>query len=104
MHEYVMGNWTGLTDAWRPEPGGALVGTVIGYRRALTLYGPLAAVDIRGVDGTMRSVWLTGELLREFARQQPRPGERVCLRRLDGREERFQLAVDRSDGVKTNSL
>ena len=104
-------------EAWIPDVNESLVGELIEYREAQAKHGPARIAVIREDSGLQdRAVWLFHKvLLEEFKRLQPKPGERVGIRRLeDGQTgdftyRRFTVVVDREgdsevpdfDGLET---
>jgi hypothetical protein len=77
-------DYTGeFPPAWKPEPGDVLVGKVVRYDRGFTVYGEVRTVTIERDNGERVAVWLSSTvLLNEFAKQKPKPGERVGERLL----------------------
>lgn len=96
-------------ESWKPKPGDVIEGTLVEYQQADTAYGLTWIAHVQ-VDATahhgayVAAVWLSHKVLREaFAKQRPRPGERLGIRRLsdaadaDGKTKyaRYVLIVDR---------
>lgn len=84
------------------KPGDVFVGVVDRYEEGPTRYGPAPiVVVIDETSGELRSLWILHHVLRdEFAKQRPRPGERIGVKRLadsDRGYQRFVLRVDRQE-------
>lgn len=83
------------------KPGDVLVGELLRYDEGTTRFGkaPIAVLAIEG-SGEVVSLWLLHTVLRnEFAKQRPRPGERIGLKRFPDSEEgyaRWVLRIDRA--------
>ena len=95
-----------MPESWRPGEGEVLVGTVEGYERVETNFGPCATARVRDEeDGTLWTIWLSPvALVAEFQRVRPAIGERIAVRRLsDGCNsggtafKRFRLFVEREE-------
>ncbi len=91
-------------ESWILKVGEILVCTFIRYEPGYTSYGPCKIAVVRDEEsGEERSVWLLHAVLRrEFARQRPKPGDRLGIKRLsddgDKRYKRYALRVDRKGG------
>jgi hypothetical protein len=89
-------------EAWRPSPGGVLIGSLLEVRW-LSGYDerpyPLLIVR-REPDGRAIGLHAFHQVLRDELRaQRPRLGERLGVRylgRVDGRYEAYRLAIDRA--------
>lgn len=103
-------DYTGeFPPAWRPEPGDVLVGKVVRYDRGFTMYGEVRTVTIERDNGERVAVWLSSTvLLNEFAKQKPKPGERIGLKYLgmhpDRGYHRYKLIVDREEPLEFTPL
>ena len=91
-------------ESWIPKVGEILVGTFIRYDPAFTRYGACHIAVVRDEEsGEERSVWLLHAVLRrEFAKQRPKRGEHLGIKRLsddgDKRYKRYALRIDRKEG------
>jgi len=104
-----LNDWSDWPPAWRPEPGDVLVGRVIRYDIGHTVYGPVRTVTIERDTGERVAVWLSSTvLLNEFAKQKPKPGERLGLKYLGKHPElgyhRYRLLVDRDEPLEFTPL
>jgi hypothetical protein len=102
-------NWGDWPAAWRPEAGDILVGKVVRYDRGFTPYSEVRTVTVEKDDGERVAVWLSSTvLLNEFAKQKPKPGERVGLKYLgmhpDRGYHRYKLVVDRDEPLEFTPL
>jgi hypothetical protein len=80
-------------ESWIPEVGDSLIGTIERYDSAATVYGERDIVVVRDeASGELRGFWLLHDVaISEFARQSPKPGERVGIKRLpDGQRQNPQ--------------
>ena len=71
-------------DVWIAEPGDTLVGTVAGFDHGHTKFGDYDILLVQDDEGdALRSVWLMHAVLRsEITRHDPRPGDRIAIKRL----------------------
>jgi hypothetical protein len=80
-------------ESWIPEVGETLIGTLERYDSATTVYGESDIAVIRDeASGGLRGFWLLHAVaISEFAKQKPKPGERVAIKRLpDGQNQNPQ--------------
>ena len=98
-------------EAWRPGPGGELIGEFMGYRSGTTRLGETHQIAIiRDDAGELFAVWLFHKvLLAEFEKARPKHGETILIRRLPDRENSdgqvyrvFRVAVDRDGETDTS--
>ena len=67
--------------AWRPEPGGTLIGALIRLDTASTEYGRHPIVVLKTREGTEMAVWLLHHvLLEQFRRARPAVGEVIGIK------------------------
>jgi len=94
-----------LPEAWMPQPGEVLVGTVKRYEQSETTYGPCYVCIVANEEtGELTSVWLLQTALKsQFEKKQPEPGERIGLKyagETQGKSGRayhdYTLRVDRN--------
>ena len=94
------------TEAWKPEPGDELIGTVAGWSSGTTRRDethPILIVELE--DGSRIAVWCFYSVLRdELKKADPKIGETILIRRLDDRTNSdgigyrvYRVAVDRED-------
>ena len=75
-------------EAWRPEAGDKIVGTVVDVDSRDGEFGLYPIVTVQTDTGDERAVHAFHTVLkREFAKRQPRPGERIGIKYL-GKHER----------------
>jgi hypothetical protein len=102
FRQQVEGADMSYPDAWRPDPGDALIAVVQGYDSAQTKWGRQHVANVkREDDGELLAVWLSHKVLREeFKDKRPTPGERIGIK-YHGEHEQggyamYTLRVDRS--------
>jgi len=91
---------------WKPNPGDAIIGTVVDLDSMTSDYGdPYPVVVIAGDDGTETSLHCFHSVLRrEVAQKQVRPGDRLAVKYLGTHESRtggkpyeaYRVAVEKS--------
>jgi len=96
-------------ESWRPKPGDAVQGMVVGYSKGLSPYGEKWIVTLRvPADGKhgeyLLGVWLSHiVLLDQFKRLRPKPGERVAIKRCADHSGKgyavFRVLVDRPEAA-----
>lgn len=102
-------NWDGWPDAWKPQAGDVLVGTVETYDTGFTPYGAVRTVIVMQENGERVSLWLSSTVLLDlFNRLKPKHGERIGLKYL-GKDpkkhyHRYHLIVDREAGLDLTPL
>jgi hypothetical protein len=92
-----------IPESWKPEVGDLIVGRLIRCEAVKTAYGtPVVAVLEKEANGgatSLKAVWITSKMLiTEFAKCEPKIGERVGVKRLpdsDKGYKRFVVRVDR---------
>jgi hypothetical protein len=89
--------------AWRPEPGGMLIGVVTALSEREGAYGVYPIVTVRQDDGTDHAFHDVARA--KLARAKPKVGERIGIKYLGKRDRQsgqpyhdYKVEVDRPDG------
>jgi hypothetical protein len=87
-------------EAWRPEPGDRVIGTVIDVDSRTSEFGTYPIVVIETDDGNEISIHGFHTVLKnEFARRPPQPGERIGVKYLGknakGGYEAYRVVFDK---------
>jgi hypothetical protein len=88
-------------EAWKPEPGDKLVGTVVEIDERTSDYGSYPLLIVETDDGVEHAVHAFHTVLRnELARKRPRTGDTIGLAyrgKIDDRYEGYRVVIVRAE-------
>ena len=95
-------------EAWRPQVGDTLIGTLVRFSDGQTPHGDRRILIVEDeATGRLVAVWLNHVVLRQkIEKLNPQPGERIGLRRLQDHERgyfKYRVVVDR-EGLAAPSV
>lgn len=91
-------------ELWQPEPNDSLIGVLVGYQKAVGVYGENVQILVKDESGAITAAWLTQWLKENLRAQGAEQGDLIALTFL-GRKQSpagrvynaYSLIVDKSN-------